>query len=540
MIINKYACYIDMDESSEMIRVKSAYFKQLEDKAPASRVGSMFELMGLFNSFKNVSQIYVHGFKLAAKLAITWLVNLGYTHVNNKLEKLNYRTYIDNRGHVFKLSFRNEVGKVISIIDLKKIVPVETDKLYMFIGQEETSDPLKLTDYVAYTVNRLIDIGVDSMTIASSAMKDFKTLIGYANYDRLFPKLSEAQLRQLRYAYRGAFCYLNPEYVDVDIDEITAADENSMYSDKLNRCMLPIGAPIVFYGEPKRSHRHPLYVVTIQCAYDIKPDYIPTLQKSNDLDTREKEFIISSEGRIERLTLTNIDLELFLEHYEVDNLEYIQGYYFNASANIFSSYVKKWYEKKAEGKEKDDIFLYNISKLMQVSLVGRFASRARIETKLPEVQEDGSIILRACSVPNKERPYIPVAIFVNAYARRDVIKKAQRIYAQKMPDGRRAYIYSDTDSIVARTGAELNLDIDDYRLGAWKIKEYDQARFLRTKCYILKSMNELTIKCSGMPASYRNQVTWDNFKKGKKYKGKQSIKNEQGSYKIVESEFTLG
>ena len=102
-----------------------------------------------------------------------------------------------------------------------------------------------------------------------------------------------------------------------------------------------------------------------------------------------------------------------------------------------------------------------------------------------------------------------------------------------------AFIYSDTDSIAARTGAQLEIEIDDYKLGAWKIEQHKRARYLRPKCYIFEDDEELTIKCSGLPASLRKNVTFENFKPGTVYRGEKLKIITQRGERIIDSTFKL-
>ena len=115
------------------------------------------------------------------------------------------------------------------------------------------------------------------------------------------------------------------------------------------------------------------------------------------------------------------------------------------------------------------------------------------------------------------------------------------------------YIYSDTDSIhTSLNSEELKqfCDIDNIRLGAWKIEEKARrGKFIRQKCYLedifvkekykgislkfLKNLQKLCkkhknnikingrkdfykikITCAGMPQSCYSQVEWDKFKTG--------------------------
>lgn len=51
-------------------------------------------------------------------------------------------------------------------------------------------------------------------------------------------------------------------------------------------------------------------------------------------------------GEIVCLVLTNIDLKLFFEHYEVTDLTYECGWKFKSLQGIFKDYIDKWITRK--------------------------------------------------------------------------------------------------------------------------------------------------------------------------------------------------
>ena len=65
------------------------------------------------------------------------------------------------------------------------------------------------------------------------------------------------------------------------------------------------------------------------------------------------------------------------------------------------------------------------------------------------------------------------------------------------------YCYSDTDSIHTILPIEelkLFCEIDDVELGKWKHESsFQEAKFVRQKCYVEKFNNEYNITCSGLP-----------------------------------------
>lgn len=85
-------------------------------------------------------------------------------------------------------------------------------------------------------------------------------------------------------------------------------------------CLLPFDFPVYFEGQYKEDKVYNLYVQMITCRFKLKKNKIPTIQiKGNKSYFRENEYLESSNDEIVCLVLTNIDLKLFLEHYDVEN-----------------------------------------------------------------------------------------------------------------------------------------------------------------------------------------------------------------------------
>lgn len=131
---------------------------------------------------------------------------------------------------------------------------------------------------------------------------------------------------------------------------------------------LPFGEPLFFKGKYQDDKLYPLYVQTISCSFELKQGKIPTIQLKNNMYYKPNEYIKSSDGDIEVLTLTNIDLELFFDHYNVYDLKYLDGWKFRGLKGLFCEYVEHWSNKKIQAKKDGNRALYLISKLMLNSL----------------------------------------------------------------------------------------------------------------------------------------------------------------------------
>ena len=253
---------------------------------------------------------------------------------------------------------------------------------------------------------------------------------------------------------------------------------------------LPFGEPIFFEGQYEEDKLYPLYVQTFTCMFDIKNGMIPTLQIKNNLSFMPNEYIKSSNNDLVTLTLTNIDIDLFMKHYNVREITYHNGWKFRAIKGLFTQYIDYWTEKKINSKKENNGALYRIAKLMLNSLYGKFGLNPNVRGKYPYLSEDG--IVKYAMYPQEIRDsiYIPVASFITSYARRKTIETSQRIRDYSLNKyGKDLYVYSDTDSIHCLITDEEELkdiiDIDDYKLGAWKVEsKFKRGKYLRQKCYI--------------------------------------------------------
>ena len=106
----------------------------------------------------------------------------------------------------------------------------------------------------------------------------------------------------------------------------------------------------------------------ITCAFKIKKNKIPTIQIKNSISFIANEYLESTNNDIVCLVLTNIDLKLFLEQYDVYNLEYECGWKFKGIQGIFTEYISKWIKVKNEATLSGNKPLRSIAKLLLNSL----------------------------------------------------------------------------------------------------------------------------------------------------------------------------
>lgn len=147
--------------------------------------------------------------------------------------------------------------------------------------------------------------------------------------------------------------------------------------------LLPFGEPIFFNGKYKNDKVYSLYIQMITCSFEIKKDKIPTIQIKNNIGFKANEYLESSNNEIVCLVLTNIDLELFFEQYNVYDLEYVCGWKFKGIKGIFEKYIDKWIERKNNATLSGNKGQRTLAKLMLNSLYGKFATSLDVQSKIP-------------------------------------------------------------------------------------------------------------------------------------------------------------
>ena len=322
-------------------------------------------------------------------------------------------------------------------------------------------------------------------------------------------------------------------------------DVNSLYPSVMYEKSLPFGEPIFFNGKYQEDKIYNLYIQMITCSFELKKDKIPTIQiKNNKSFFRANEYLESSNNEIVCLVLTNIDLKLFFEHYNVYDLKYECGWKFKSIQGIFTKYIDKWISRKNQATIEGNSGQRTLAKLMLNALYGKFAKSMDIQSKIPYLGDDEIIHYNLTEKEKGKGLYLPIGSFITAYAREKTIKTSQSIKSYSLEKyGKDLYIYSDTDSIHTLLPIEelkQFCDIDPVKLGAWKHEgTFTKAKFVRQKCYLEEIDGKVNITCAGMPKSCYNYVEWEKFKTGFSCSGKLTFKHIKGGVILIDTEFTI-
>ena len=521
------------------------------------------------------SSFYFHNLKFDGEFIIHYLLTHGFVHVNEKKLGVNQFSTIISDLNVFyciKVKFKEEV--IISFFDSLKLLNFSVEEVAKAFNlsikkleidyKAKREKGHKITDeekeYLKHDVmimslalEKMFEMKITRMTIASNAMNFFKDTISKKRFEEWFkPPLYDKDLRQ---AYKGGFTYLNEIYRGKEVKEGIVLDVNSLYPSVMYYSPMPYGEGIYFDGKYVPDKLYNLYIQNITCQFRIKKDMIPTIQIKNNLSFVPTEYLSSSNGESINLTLTNVDLKLFLEHYDIYDVSYNWGLKYKSSTKIFKSYIDYWNELKVKATKEGNKPLRTIAKLMLNSLYGKFAASPEGRSKIPYL--DNNIVkYKLSELEERTAYYLPISIFITSWARDKTIRSAQAVYHR--------FIYADTDSLhLEGTDIPENLLISDTELGKWKIEStFKRGKYLRQKCYIedvvtpvdeiekFKKENPeclhlvskdsiINIVCAGMPKGCYKNVTWENFDYGSVFDGKLGVKHTDGGIVLVDTTFTI-
>lgn len=498
---------------------------------------------------------YFHNLKFDSQFIIYWLMKNGYEHTAQRNPRPgHFTTLISDMGVFYnmKVAFRN--GSVVTFYDSLKEIPLpvrdipkafgldieKLDMEYDSVKYEDEHEPTeKEIEYVKHdclVVKRGLEhnhaAGLKNHTAASNALANFKKTCSKSEYRNRFPALSISADLDCRKAYKGGWTYLNPKYQNTMIGVGRVYDVNSMYPWAMRECSLPYGTPIYFQGKYEEDDIYPLYIQCIRFTFHVKQGFYPCIQIKGSPRFLETEYLTDSDEPV-IITVTNVDLKLIMDSYDIPFIEYLGGYKFRRSTAIFRSYIDYWYEQKKQATIDGNVAMRTIAKLMLNSLYGKFAKNPIQRSKYPVYDEENDLIRYEYGPQEETSPlYVPIAAFITSYCRDKIIRAADAA-------GDR-FIYADTDSLHVLGDADLDIDVDPVRLGAFKHEStFTRAKYLRPKCYIEEIDGKLDKKCAGLPVDARELLNFDTLEYGAVFTGKLQFKVVPGGAVLVNREYSI-
>lgn len=527
------------------------------DETHSFKYGNSLEWFIEFAKNNTGSTFYFHNLKFDGEFILCYLFEHGYKHVTDrkKLKTKTFTTLISDKGQFYSLEicFNKDEYKTekITIYDSLKILPFSVEaiakgfnlpisKLEIDYDEKREIGHILTPQEIDYLRNdveimsrallTLFNQDLRQMTQGSNALYDYKKIIGKKNFSKWFP-IPDYDF-DVRQSYKGGFTYCDPRRQGQDIGEGIVLDVNSLYPSVMYYRPLPYGEGIFFEGKYEPDKLYNLYVQMFTCQFELKENYIPTIQLKNNLSFMPTAYLSSSEDEEVTMCLTSVDLDLFFEHYHVYNITYHSGWKFKSTTGLFKEYIDKWNAVKMESTLSGNKAMRTLAKLMLNALYGKFALNPNVQSKIPYY--DNGIIKYTLGEKETRNPiYIPVGTFITAWARHKTITSAQKVYDR--------FLYADTDSLhLIGTEIPKGLEVDPVKLGAWKHEStFTRARFVRQKTYIEEIDGELNITCAGMPSRCYKNVTWNNFIAGSSFEGKLQFTHVQGGIVLKDIDFTI-
>lgn len=426
-----------------------------------------------------------------------WLYSHGYKFNRKLSASRTFDVWLNDAGIWYSLRTvhkrKNKKRDYAEFVDAKQKLIISTRELPAAFGLAINTDtPESEAIATAQALYKLHRGGMRGITLSADCLHDYITTIGEKSFKTNFPELDDAVLEFTQQAYTGGYNYINPKYLN-KIILASSYDVTSMYSDVMLRESLPYGEALKYSGAPPQNDM--LFVHEFSASFSLKPGMLPTLKLRDRLDVGT-DYLIESIEPLDMI-LTSVDYALFLEHYNVTNIQHIGGYAFRHRIGLFTEYVQHWFNIKLYT---TDPAQRTIAKHHLNHLYGVFGRSKARKCKTPVYTND--IISWHTGLSYGRTGYIPLAAFVTAYARKRIIDAGQSNYSR--------FICACTDSIKLEyapdnipQGIQISKHIGDYKC------EYDGVpfRILKTNTYAYVTGTQLNIIASGMTAEARQQIT---------------------------------
>lgn len=392
-------------------------------------------------------------------------------------------------------------------------------------------------------LNIMFEEGHNKLTIGACCLAEYKKMLGKYDWSTFFPKLELIDLdaeqygsknadEYIRKSYRGGWCYLVRGASGNLYHNGTTADVNSLYSSMMHSesgNIYPLGKPCFWKGDIPAQALKPnrYYFVRLRCRFYLKQGKLPFIQIKHNKYYKPTDMLETSDifnkndgkyysqyydtdgnlqNTIVELTMTCTDYKLFKEHYDLYDLEILDGCWFYADGGIFDEYIDKYKQIKMTNKgakrTEAKLFLNNLYGKLATSMISSF--------KYVEDLDTAELHYKVQCEMEKDPVYIACGSAITSYSRNFTIRAAQANFYGVDKAG---FKYADTDSIHCdlEPSQIKGIKVHDNAFCCWKLEScWDTAKFIRQKTYTEHVTHEdlkpiehpyYNIKCAGMPES---------------------------------------
>lgn len=493
------------------------------------------------------SVTYFHNLAFDGTFILDYLLKHDFKWVPDRPGKREFSTVISNMNKFYSITIVSKDGVKVELRDSLKKIPLpvrmiptafklesakgdidyEADRPIGYLPTEEEWEYLYNDIFImAQAMRVILAAGMTKLTIGADSLAEFKLLHG-KGFTRTFPVLAKTVDDDIRRAYRGGIAMVNKKWARKRTGPGIVVDKNSMYPWVMRTKALPYGRP--WWSETEDEDAD-LYTLSMTFTAKLKPNHLPCIQLKRSLQFNANEFL-ESVPEPATITITSIDLELWLEQYDI-NIYAIDGYWnFKSMRGLFNDYIDKWAAVKANSTGG----ARTIAKLHLNSLYGKFAKNTDVTGKRPYLDETGTVQLEMRDHEESNPVYTAMGAFITAYARQDLIRAAQNNYDR--------FLYCDTDSLHLRGADEPDLYLHPTELGAWKVEHdgipFDDAVFLRAKQYCERFGNDDDVHIAGLPHEIARRVRLEDMLHPQVWDGKLIPTRVPGGVVLSNTSFTL-
>lgn len=455
--------------------------------------------------------VYFHNLKFDGQFIIYYLLQKGFKWVQDATEIGQFSCTYSTTGQIFEIVIRFGLkNKRLKFLDSFKLYPYSVDSIakqlkipqqklemdYDIVRYENceiSESDMLYFEHDIIIIRKAIEImyakGYTKSTIGANALAIQKEIVESKGlqWRYLYPDLPDDIDTNIRHAYRGGFCYLNPKFKNKVLDTYSY-DINSMYPNTMVQYKMPIGLPRIKKGYVKPKENE-VAIYFLRCAFKVKENHIPTLQLKNTI--HGEHLYLEKSEMVMDFALTNIDYDLFCDHYYTYELEIKESYIFTAVPNIYNEYIQGFNYQKENAQDGGTRLQ---AKLFNNNLYGKFGTNPNRENVILRINKDTKLIERQEKFKVRiDKVYAPVAIFTTSYSRNFIIREAQKNYDN--------FIYADTDSLHL-TKPLVSDYIDDRKLGFWKFEWKGLSKHIKQKTYIYEWEGSYHVKCAGLNTKY--------------------------------------
>lgn len=494
------------------------------------------------------STVYFHNEKFDGSFIIDFLIRAGYKKAlscnntngiktykwvkNSYMPAKSFKCQISDRGVWYSITIKFANKNLVTIRDSLKILPfslrdatnmlnVKHKKLDMeYKGYRHKNGTVKDNEmeYFEHDLYGLMEclnecwntIGITKNTIGADCLNEFKSKIQKSEYMELYPNLYDMQIDDVNVgewivmAYHGGWVYVNPDkQCKLTTTKGKILDVTSLYPSVMHSkygVYYPVGKPK--YGKGKCIGGCGQYFYQrIKCEFSVKKGKLPFVRIKRSYLYNSRQCLTTSDlicgGQKVRhaveLTMTQTELSLFLEHYDVLDLEYLDYMIFSGRIGMFDDYIDKYKEQKNNA---PNMVIRTGAKLRQNNLYGKLAARPDSSFKIPFIDEDKNILRFTLQEEKDAEPgYIAIGAAITSEAMVFNVRHAQMCHDKGI------FCYSDTDSIHTDSlDIPEEIPISKDSLCTYKVEGItDMAWYQNAKRYVEVVDGKIEITSAGLP-----------------------------------------